>query len=179
MGVLQAYCKDISIHAPPRGATVEPAQSDIRMVISIHAPPRGATSRAFAERLLAVIISIHAPPRGATMSCDKSRRVMTYFNSRPSARGDAFPRWRKKPRWKFQFTPLREGRRFQKSIWRHGLYFNSRPSARGDCRLKTLQHSQHAFQFTPLREGRRQPSTSPPNRASFQFTPLREGRPAS
>ena len=56
------------------------------------------------------LISIHAPPRGATKRTGKSKSVMQYFNSRPSARGD----------------------------WTHYLLstvynnFNSRPSARGD-----------------------------------------------
>ena len=75
----------------------------------------------------------------------------------------------------FQFTPLREGRRFPPII--HSFY--------------------HTFQFTPLREGRPNPTClrqlyiisihAPPRGATdssprqqfqnlFQFTPLREGR---
>ena len=142
---------DISIHAPPRGATSHPV-SPLFVVkfqftplregrhgcgdwtggerISIHAPPRGAT--------LAVIgaykhseISIHAPPRGAT-GIRMAQQAMQ----------------------KFQFTPLREGRPIAtvyllaRSISIHAPprgatakaeryalsrgYFNSRPSARGD-----------------------------------------------
>ena len=34
---------EISIHAPPRGATLE--DLDPSIIISIHAPPRGATGR--------------------------------------------------------------------------------------------------------------------------------------
>ena len=56
------------------------------------------------------IISIHAPPRGATFSRLANLSDML-----------------------FQFTPLREGRRFPPII--HSFY--------------------HTFQFTPLREGRR------------------------
>ena len=56
--------------------------------ISIHAPPRGATNLA-ESRGLRMAISIHAPPRGATI----------FIGSCPL----------NKP--KFQFTPLREGRR--------------------------------------------------------------------
>ena len=99
----------------------------------------------------------------------------------------------------FQFTPLREGRRWlytQPSFSRHfnsrpsargdqnrrnGLYaadyFNSRPSARGDffCgenRLRTMGISIHA----PPRgaTGNLSGLIAP---SSFQFTPLREGRP--
>ena len=55
-----------------------------------------------------------------------------YFNSRPSARGDASEKGCRPIRMGFQFTPLREGRR---------------PAPSAD------QHHQ-LFQFTPLREGR-------------------------
>ena len=55
----------ISIHAPPRGATLLMPQALHFRLISIHAPPRGATLH---KRLIvsALHISIHAPPRGAT-----------------------------------------------------------------------------------------------------------------
>ena len=57
------------------------------------------------------LISIHAPPRGATSRNAQFPNSQFYFNSRPSARGDA-AEWL--PTYKsevFQFTPLREGRR--------------------------------------------------------------------
>ena len=79
---------DISIHAPPRGATphwsgmfvmndfnsrpsargdeLRHIAAENALFISIHAPPRGATPhvrRARSRRN----ISIHAPPRGATV----------------------------------------------------------------------------------------------------------------
>ena len=122
---------DISIHAPPRGATWlernsnypiyfnsrpsargdtprhrkqqtkayfnsrPSARGDGNMrnvldiyTISIHAPPRGATDVDMTTARL-YIISIHAPPRGATLPGARSYRHST----------------------KFQFTPLREGRR--------------------------------------------------------------------
>ena len=103
--------------------------------ISIHAPPRGATLAALAGRRLALLfqftplregrqivppptcrtssISIHAPPRGATVHRRSSRKPSGDFNSRPSARGDA----------------LRV-----RSRWLLPVHFNSRPSARGDKR---------------------------------------------
>ena len=99
----------ISIHAPPRGATRAMMHEEFQRMISIHAPPRGATRLACLDELLSNI-SIHAPPRGATTSaCDQPCKAL------------------------FQFTPLREGRRFAtggSSCSQH--YFNSRPSARGD-----------------------------------------------
>ena len=100
----------ISIHAPPRGATAKASGGLDHILISIHAPPRGAT---VLERLLVSvglfqftplregrqqsmqynmsirkIISIHAPPRGATAAQMFQAFLGSYFNSRPSARGD-------------------------------------------------------------------------------------------
>ena len=143
----------ISIHAPPRGATVRTWSNWDGTSISIHAPPRGATLYGLIKRFLtifqftplregrrclyawgsvAIFISIHAPPRGATFFpiCWNCCRT-------------------------FQFTPLREGRRnrlrrFTRQIvisihapprgatrakqlcCASDVYFNSRPSARGD-----------------------------------------------
>ena len=97
----------------------------------------------------------------------------------------------------FQFTPLREGRRFIVPAPSILTNFNSRPSARGDF-FQLFHSCFQKFQFTPLREGRPQidrrtrkaahfnsrPSArgDPMVKASvspagtFQFTPLREGR---
>ena len=143
--------------------------------ISIHAPPRGATGNSACASALERAISIHAPPRGAT-------ELQVLKGACP----------------KFQFTPLREGRRGSQARRRLPFgYFNSRPSARGDpCLLSG--GSQLIFQFTPLREGRRLVAAvhafaqrisihAPPRGATlrksrgcirnlFQFTPLREGR---
>ena len=122
-------------------------------------------------------ISIHAPPRGATFAELVVLAKINYFNSRPSARGDAAVVPTIKP----------------------SMYFNSRPSARGDpCSLLLLLNcgviSIHApprgatlairftffnekFQFTPLREGRLfQYYQRYLFQKLFQFTPLREGR---
>ena len=78
-----------------------------------------------------ISISIHAPPRGAT-SQKNAKKGFT----------------------RFQFTPLREGRRAQ--------YWFPVPEV---------------FQFTPLREGRHVPVGLRLTARIFQFTPLREGRP--
>ena len=99
----------ISIHAPPRGATSGGRIIDGVEIISIHAPPRGATAAARKQRH-PVQISIHAPPRGATKINVEGHELLIfqftplregrhfpvrhkgrakYFNSRPSARGDA------------------------------------------------------------------------------------------
>ncbi len=86
----------------PRGVYV------LGIGISIHAPPRGATVHGVCWGYWN-LISIHAPPRGATRHRDTAGHHK-----------------------RFQFTPLREGRRVdgRGSAGRH--HFNSRPSARGD-----------------------------------------------
>ena len=144
---------NISIHAPPRGATCAILVSSAGS-ISIHAPPRGAT-RACWLAADGADISIHAPPRGATEQnrresgrrsyfnsrpsargdlIDKYKTIdYTNFNSRPSARGDAFSR-RGATYSQFQFTPLREGRPLSRRFLLSEENFNSRPSARGDER---------------------------------------------
>ena len=124
--------------------------------ISIHAPPRGATAPP-RKRVATQRISIHAPPRGATLIISRQDLPKFHFNSRPSARGDAETADNNADIAKFQFTPLREGRRilfvyiffayiFQFTPLREGrlllvefwneffYYFNSRPSARGDSK---------------------------------------------
>ena len=124
---------------------------------------------------------------------------MTYFNSSPSARGDAPavadgegqnisihapPRGATCQRPKlltlpkgFQFTPLREGRRVQPVGMCPRQDFNSRPSARGDDADDATLPTTLVFQFTPLREGRLAPLHYGRRRQLlFQFTPLREGR---
>ena len=123
----------ISIHAPPRGATRWRRNEVSARRISIHAPPRGATmppkfvtnpvlfqftplregrpsfSRYFR---IARTISIHAPPRGATTRIGMKRAKSLHFNSRPSARGDRDAERAHTRNQQFQFTPLREGRRY-------------------------------------------------------------------
>ncbi len=143
----------ISIHAPPRGATQtrfflrcacksfqftplrEGRQCFFQLptfarLISIHAPPRGATKME-GSKLYIVAISIHAPPRGATRSWRAYRDDANYFNSRPSARGDAL---------------LSAG--FCKS-----LYFNSRPSARGDAYFFRQNSTNAYFNSRPSARG--------------------------
>ncbi len=135
-GATEQYClreelEHISIHAPPRGATNFIRHNLCEYDISIHAPPRGATHPAQAGSCLE-LISIHAPPRGATSQLLARLMQSCYFNSRPSARGDATYTVSSATRAAFQFTPLREGRRFRLHCEAAHRYFNSRPSARGD-----------------------------------------------
>ena len=78
----------ISIHAPPRGATgVSASRSSVSLRISIHAPPRGATARQNVGDCIRVFQ--FTPLREGRLPARFSLRAScTYFNSRPSARGD-------------------------------------------------------------------------------------------
>ena len=121
--------------------------------ISIHAPPRGATSaRSFLPHAFEFQFT---PLREGRREARSSPVQASHFNSRPSARGDcrvllgggveenisihAPPRGATLKRClkmlpgRFQFTPLREGRRaWVFPFWKYPHHFNSRPSARGD-----------------------------------------------
>ena len=136
---------DISIHAPPRGATH--CLCFLRPQYSFQFTPlREGRPDCAGTRRLRKRISIHAPPRGATRFRGGTPQRPSYFNSRPSARGDdagaaepcfldisihAPPRGAtgvyhmQNYNYKFQFTPMLP-------TTTCGKYFNSRPSARGD-----------------------------------------------
>ena len=168
---------DISIHAPPRGATpplalaratrsyfnsrpsargdAAAAQSSAAVNISIHAPPRGATTRPFSVGFWAVI-SIHAPPRGATLRDIVPVCSFQNFNSRPSARGDERRHCRRHRVRDFNSRPSARGDVKTTVFFSSSSNFNSRPSARGDDGFDTYIQRVGEFQFTPLREGRRQ-----------------------
>ena len=124
-------------------------------MISIHAPPRGATA-ADSVRKTSQGISIHAPPRGATPL------LVTETRNRE----------------KFQFTPLREGRRYSGSGRTTCCNFNSRPSARGDGGCTRNHLFQGISIHAPPRGATCQALFNYPE-ILFQFTPLREGRPHS
>ena len=120
--------------------------------ISIHAPPRGATLGGSPHCGVGSHFNSRPSARG-----DQNRRnglyAAGYFNSRPSARGDSVSVRQAIAFRRFQFTPLREGRPRQVSLRVRAIHFNSRPSARGDSASQQCRASA-SFQFTPLREGR-------------------------
>ena len=121
--------------------------------ISIHAPPRGATI-AWVNGGFSGLISIHAPPRGATSKVSGAVRQGNYYNSRPSARGDTAWCWTSHPVSKFQFTPLREGRHERKNHEYLIRQFQFTPLREGRQRAAQEALTRIQFQFTPLREGR-------------------------
>ena len=100
---------DISIHAPPRGATDLSAFASAQ-ASDFNSRPSARGDSNEMRKLQTNLISIHAPPRGATALARRQRISETYFNSRPSARGD--------------------GGAYHPACFCRN--FNSRPSARGD-----------------------------------------------
>ena len=154
-GFPTTFALQISIHAPPRGAT--PRRTEERNgtthfnsrpsargdgqprrkegthgQISIHAPPRGATYPQTVD-FPAFAISIHAPPRGAT---HRTADVALHSG--------------------FQFTPLREGRLRSFALGLLASLISIHAPPRGATEPRRLaDRVANAFQFTPLREGRR------------------------
>ena len=155
--------EEISIHAPPRGATSRFSNA-IRLAsqfqftplregrlaasespgvgkISIHAPPRGATRRA-----LPVggdpHISIHAPPRGATYQ-DAYDRGWKYISIHAPPRGATSGAWREScTAWNFNSRPSARGDARGSASRLRRTNFNSRPSARGDGRCSAPSPAQ-------------------------------------
>ena len=94
--------KDISIHAPTRGATPHRGGLEEAMRISIHAPTRGATYT-HAPPLTKTSISIHAPTRGATVEVNNELELMRISIHAPT-RG-ATGELRKPRRSRHNFNP--------------------------------------------------------------------------
>ena len=153
--------RQISIHAPARGATQGAERTEQMSFMSIHAPARGATGRPRATRARAWVFQF-TPLREGRPGLGGAAKRLLYFNSRPCERGDPC-RWGDTlPTSQFQFTPLREGRpvgygflmsqllEFQFTPLREGrlagicikggkdLYFNSRPCERGDRKIQQI-----------------------------------------
>ena len=170
---------DISIHAPPRGATPRICSADYKRGYFNSRPSARGDAGNHQKQAKKANISIHAPPRGATLQSPVKRRQATEFQFTPLREGRQGKQALQGRRGKFQFTPLREGRPLPARRFPiHSIYFNSRPSARGDLTFAEASAQNKKFQFTPLREGRPQSATRWHRRILFQFTPLREGRRA-
>ena len=147
-----------------------------RSVLFQFTPLREGRRAGNGNRLLPPEISIHAPPRGATVQPALALHLRPYFNSRPSARGDAdvFRSFLAAPH--FNSRPSARGDSSRRGTAARQSYFNSRPSARGDGAISTLSPAIAIFQFPPLREGRPFGANASNTPFLFQFPPLREGR---
>ena len=102
--------------------------------ISIHAPARGATFQSTQPSPPTTYFNSRPCERGDGACRGLRRRISHDFNSRPCERGDLFLFFCRRGGYRFQFTPLREGRRWVQ-IRRNSdyFYFNSRPCERGDA----------------------------------------------
>ena len=162
----------ISIHAPPRGATT--AQSAFWSLSIFQFTPLREGRPYYNAQQTAMPISIHAPPRGAT-TATVIGGITAHFNSRPSARGDTGSWY-----WlaischiSIHAPPRGATHGYRKSC----IYpkdFNSRPSARGDAPMRRFVRWV-IFQFTPLREGRRSAQYSAHFTANFNSRPSARG----
>ena len=142
----------ISIHAPPRGATLKAVLKDATGQISIHAPPRGAT---------AWRVWMNYYPTFQFTPLRERRRIYTR---------------RKRKIVAFQFTPLREGRQPEPAAASRSASISIHAPPRGATQQVGNAGLLIGFQFTPLREGRRASRDTARFQIKFQFTPLREGR---
>ena len=123
--------KQISIHAPPRGATPILPALFIPEVISIHAPPRGATDKT-SSAVNVLLLFQFTPLREGRLEKGGLTVTSVYFNSRPSARGDCAGAWRLLGLLDFNSRPSARGDLPSNIHKQLLIYFNSRPSARGD-----------------------------------------------
>ena len=186
----------ISIHAPPRGATVgqdvvssdgfifqfTPLREGRPGCITVVADNSNFNSRPSARGdvnlcilQIALLISIHAPPRGATHRHERfSSSTLFQFTPLREGRPNGFI-----GNFLFsifQFTPLREGRRSPLPLARaRATHFNSRPSARGDLNPFCSGCRSSRFQFTPLREGRLSSKLISPPQYDFNSRPSARG----
>ena len=191
--------RQISIHAPPRGATPQRNRGGRNEDISIHAPPRGATHTlpVSSSRRIFQFTPLREGRRGwRNRRCPRPDN----FNSRPSARGDAQwlprendceisihapPRGATRHFWMatrfvyFNSRPSARGDGASPSGAGTAKYFNSRPSARGDEGSHDLQEAGHYFNSRPSARGDPAVSRVVSLPFVFQFTPLREGRRAT
>ena len=98
----------ISIHAPPRGATPTSPWARRRWTFQFTPLREGRPLRARMPRS-SFYFNSRPSARGDAIQ-QRAGRAGVYFNSRPSARGDWKPSGGGR-NTRFQFTPLREGRR--------------------------------------------------------------------
>ena len=122
--------------------------------ISIHAPPRGATPHARRNGRIDGLFQF-TPLREGRRPRSSQPHQTDYFNSRPSARGDAEVLYGYKAE----------------------INFNSRPSARGDARWNSNSCVKFISIHAPPRGATYKVKAGTTAPTAFQFTPLREGRP--
>ena len=158
------------------------ARGDVRVLvaaiigaISIHAPPRGATlvfcsSFAFCPFQFTPLregrlVHGHVVPSGAQFQFTPLRegRLSSFLSSVPHQLFQFTPLREGRPSIprgtvtttpSFQFTPLREGRHgSRRTCENEPIHFNSRPSARGDCKNIRFTSPKCYFNSRPSARG--------------------------
>ena len=166
-------------------------------IISIHAPPRGATvSRSASPAALPFQFTPLREGRRMSSGAHAPRPRLFQFTPLREGRRRSCPCTR--DRAPFQFTPLREGRPGNpaerrnnhisihapprgatgsgRRVQRLPFHFNSRPSARGDHQAPDSGRLAGHFNSRPSARGDALLLAALAALAAFQFTPLREGR---
>ena len=141
---------------PSARGDILPLYKYIIAQISIHAPPRGATAHA-AQALARQTFQFTPLREGRRRTTGKGPGINLYFNSRPSARGD--PLAALAGRWRFCYFNSRPSARGDVHDYggaRAGYAISIHAPPRGATPHICIGGKAHEFQFTPLREGRRQ-----------------------
>ena len=188
--------QQISIHAPPRGATLLccVCRSPRRFQFTPlregrHVFAKAATSsntfqftplregrHKAPSALVQLAISIHAPPRGATRSASAGDLSIVISIHAPPRGATVMLHLVHNARYLISIHAPPRGATFNRRYSRQSKCISIHAPPRGATGFGAQRIHRMLFQFTPLREGRRATlhEASPPT--SFQFTPLREGR---
>ena len=197
--VLHRRSRDISIHAPAGGATIKNRRK-FSTKRYFNSRPCGRGDFGILHKGSCFLIFQFTPLREGRPRRNCTRSKKTDFNSRPCGRGD-LARCAADPRRKyfnsrpcgrgdiqrcdpaaghrFQFTPLREGRRTVLPFSLCVKYFNSRPCGRGDEKQEDGNWLESVISIHAPAGGATQFSIFNEVETIFQFTPLREGRLAT
>ena len=119
----------ISIHAPPRGATTRRECRPCARLFQF--TPLREGRRASCSRVTMMFLFQFTPLREGRPHVDVALKLANHFNSRPSARGD-----------------------ISGLLHSDGRNISIHAPPRGATRLRRSRICPLAFQFTPLREGR-------------------------
>ena len=142
--------------------------------ISIHAPPRGATFSKYSASRRKRYFNSRPSARGdgGLTTCGGMQYIFQFTPLREGRQDTAVLDTKQ---LLFQFTPLREGRRIVAGRSCTKPYFNSRPSARGDPK-EGKEMSEFVISIHAPPRGATPSMGNDTHRHQFQFTPLREGR---
>ena len=149
---------EISIHAPARGATVDPFFGSLDHVISIHAPARGATFGTL-RSIPAASLFQSTLPRGERLAPVLFRGLSsTYFNPRSREGSDKTGSFQNPVSHLFQST-LPRGERLHECPFINWLHIISiHAPARGATAIcRRRGNEEEAFQSTLPRGERQQP----------------------